>query len=72
MDTHIFLPEGDGSCQQAIMGHGSSTTHKNVRDMDLARWCIQGCGTSVMHVDDILMANNFLAYIFLNLFQEHS
>jgi hypothetical protein len=28
------------------MGHGSPTTHKDVCDIDLACWCIQGCGSS--------------------------
>jgi len=28
-----------------FMGCGSSTTHKDVCDIDLARWCIQGCDT---------------------------
>jgi len=27
------------------VGHGSSTTHKYVCDIDLAGWCIQGCGS---------------------------
>jgi hypothetical protein len=35
MDTHIFLPKGDESCRQAIVHHGSSTTHKDVHNIDL-------------------------------------
>jgi hypothetical protein len=27
------------------VGHGLSTTHKDVCDIDLARWFIQGCGS---------------------------
>jgi hypothetical protein len=45
MNTHIFLHEGDESNRQAIVGHGSSTTHKDVHDINLVGWCIQGCGT---------------------------
>ncbi len=29
------------------MGHGSFTAHKDVCDIDLVGWCIQGCGSSV-------------------------
>jgi len=42
-----FVLQGDGSCQHVVEGHGSSTTHKNVHDINLATWCIQRCGTSI-------------------------
>jgi hypothetical protein len=67
-----LLLEGDESCRHVIVGHGSSTTHKDVRDIDLIGWYIQGCGTLATYMleDDIFMANNFLKYLFFNLFLE--
>jgi hypothetical protein len=47
MDTHLFLHEGDELGRHAIVGHGSSTTHRDVCDINLVGWCIQGCGMSI-------------------------
>jgi hypothetical protein len=47
MRMGIPIRWSDESCRHAIMGHGSSTTHKDACDIDLAGWCIQGCGTLV-------------------------
>ncbi len=32
-----------------FVGHGSSISHKDVCDINFARWCIQRCGTLTTH-----------------------
>jgi hypothetical protein len=46
------------------MGHGSSTTHKDVCDIALGGWCIQGHGTLIKRLEVWHIGGCHFSYIF--------
>jgi hypothetical protein len=52
-------------CGPWIIHHPHLTTHKDVCDIDLVRWCIQGCGTLVTCREVWHLGGWHFSYIFL-------